>query len=118
MRNLPHLTRAADCVLDDRLANPSVGSIPPTDKALERTSSRRRFEPAPQARRSRLQHHPIYVERESKEHPLLEDLVRRDPPIGGLHAYIASMGQPPLTNTPAHTTNAPVQALLLQARWE
>lgn len=37
------------------------------------------------------QHHPIYVERESKEHPLLEDLIGRDPPAGGLAAFIRDL---------------------------
>lgn len=47
---------------------------------------------APSGRRGHLLgHHPIYVERESKEHPLLEDLIRRDPPSGGLAAYIADL---------------------------
>lgn len=35
--------------------------------------------------------HPIYVERLSKEHALLEDLIRRDPPVGGLAELIKSM---------------------------
>jgi len=36
--------------------------------------------------------HPLYAARDSKEHPLLEQLINDDPPAGGLAAYIRAMG--------------------------
>ena len=39
------------------------------------------------------QNHSIYVARESKEQPLLEQLLADDPPVGGLAAYIADLNR-------------------------
>jgi hypothetical protein len=39
-------------------------------------------------------HHPIYTARElSNEHELLETLIKRAPPVGGLLDYVANMGK-------------------------
>jgi hypothetical protein len=43
-------------------------------------------------RLSQHQPHPIYAER-GNEHPLLNDLIDRDPPIGGLAEYIRDLNR-------------------------
>ena len=40
------------------------------------------------SRRSVVTDYPIFAERQSKEHPLLEDLVKANPPAGGLADFI------------------------------
>lgn len=48
----------------------------------------------PRRKRAVAQIHPVYFEREaSNEHALLEVLIARDPPVGGLIEYVRTMGQ-------------------------
>ena len=63
-------------------------------------------------RRRLLPGHPIYVERDFKEHALLEDLVRREPPSVGLDAFIHDL-EASATGAPA-PTSIPDLTVILQ----